>query len=50
MASRVLVCTALIVLAAQASAQLPNLRVGLPPDVDANKRLDVQQGYSLKVS
>lgn len=33
-----------------AAAQLPNLRVGLPEDVDANKRLDVQAGYSLKVS
>jgi len=36
-------------IAAPAVAQLPNLRVGLPQDVDSNKRLDVQAGYSLKV-
>jgi hypothetical protein len=47
MACRALLFSALIVLAA---AQLPNLRVGLPPDTDANKRLDMQSGYPLVVS
>jgi hypothetical protein len=32
-----------------ARAQLPNIRIGLPPDTDENKRLDVQSGYSLVV-
>jgi hypothetical protein len=32
---------------ALASAQLPNFRMALPPDVDLAKRMDVQAGYEL---
>jgi hypothetical protein len=44
-----LLVVALLALVRNAAAQLPNLRVGLPEDVDANKRLDMQAGYGLKV-
>jgi hypothetical protein len=42
-----LVAAAALALASPASAQLPNFRMALPPDVDPEKKMDVQAGYEL---
>jgi hypothetical protein len=40
-----LVLVFLVLLIRQSFAQLPNFRMALPPDVDPNRKLDVQPGY-----
>ena len=47
--SLLLLAAALLFCARPAAGQLPNLRVGLPEDVDSNKRMDMQPGYGLRV-
>jgi hypothetical protein len=41
------VLAGVLLLTPAARAQLPNLRMALPPDVDPNNRLDTQPGYEL---